>query len=238
MSDVISAPSEKIIREIRDKSDTVILSFSSGKDSIAAWLALRPHFKKIIPVYMWCVPGLEFIEKSLDYYEEFFETKIHRVPHPSFYRWLNNYVFQPPERWKVIARINFPEPDFDDILKITTVQLGYDSQLWAATGVRAADSPVRRIAVSKYGAINYNRMTFMPIWDWNKERLIGEIQRAKIKLPVDYKWFGRSFDGLDRRFLEPMRKYAPRDYEKVIKWFPLAELDILRADYARNGKDY
>ena len=238
MSVVFNAPSEKIIEEIKGKSDTIMLSFSNGKDSIAAWLALRPHFKKIIPVYMWYIPELEFIEQGLTYYEDFFQAKIHRVPHPSFYRWLNNYIFQPPERWKIIAKIGFPVPDYDDMGKLVADQLGYKEPLWVATGVRAADSPIRRVAITRHGAISHNKMTFLPIWDWTKERLIGEIQRAKIKLPVDYKWFGRSFDGLDRRFLEPMRKYAPKDYEKVLKWFPLAELDILRADYAKNGKDY
>ena len=34
-------PSEEVIAEVREQTDTVLLSFSCGKDSIAAALALR-----------------------------------------------------------------------------------------------------------------------------------------------------------------------------------------------------
>jgi hypothetical protein len=41
---------------------TCILSFSCGKDAIAAWLELKRYFDNIVPVYMNLVPGLEFVE--------------------------------------------------------------------------------------------------------------------------------------------------------------------------------
>lgn len=48
------------------------------------------------------------------------------------------------------------------------------------------------------------------------------------QLPVDYKLFGRTFDGIDYRFLKPIKENFPRDYEKIITWFPLAELELFR----------
>jgi len=63
-----------------------LLAFSCGKDSIVAWLKLRKYFKKIVPYYMYCVPNLEFVEKSLRYYEDWFGCHIARMPHPSLYR--------------------------------------------------------------------------------------------------------------------------------------------------------
>ena len=41
-----------------------LLAFSTGKDSIVAWLKLRRYFRKIVPYYLYCVPNLEFIEKT------------------------------------------------------------------------------------------------------------------------------------------------------------------------------
>lgn len=205
-----------------------MLSFSCGKDSIAAWLALRPHFRRIIPVYMWLVPGLRFVEDSLCYYEDFFGTPIMRVPHPSFYRWLNNFVYQPPERCAIIERVGFPNLDYDQMLDMAAEDAGLKRRPWSATGVRAA--------ITRYGVRNTNRKTFFAIWDWTKDKLITEIGRAGVKLPVDYKWFGRSFDGIDRRFLEPLREHAPADYKTILDWFPLAELDLLRKRHAEENQ--
>ncbi|MFD6070295.1 hypothetical protein [Amycolatopsis lurida] len=52
-------------------------------------------------------------------------------------------------------------------------------------------------------------------------------------LPIDYEWYGRSFDGLDYRFIEPLSRHAPEDYARALDWFPLAELELLRHDLTR-----
>ena len=76
----------------------VLLAFSCGKDSLAAWLAMRDMGIEVIPAYLYYVPGLRFVDEELDYFEQKFQTRIKRYPHPSLYRWLNNAVFQAPER--------------------------------------------------------------------------------------------------------------------------------------------
>lgn len=226
------ADSAATCRYMAERSPVAMVAFSCGKDSIAAWLELRRHgFERIVPYYMYLVPGLEFVDRSLAYYEEFFGTRIIRVPHPSLYRWINAGIFQPPERAAVIDRLDLPCPDYADIQRIMRedYQLG---DAYVATGVRAADSPIRRIALSRYGSVNHTRKQFWPVWDWNKARLIDEIDASGCKLPVDYRWFGRSFDGIDYRFLEPIKRHAPRDYERILQWFPLAEVEIERRKYA------
>ena len=64
---------EALMEETHKRTgDTILLAFSRGKDSIAAWLALRDSklFKRIIPVYLYLVPGLKFEEESLKYFED------------------------------------------------------------------------------------------------------------------------------------------------------------------------
>jgi len=63
--------------------------------------------------------------------------------------------------------------------------------------------------------------------------LLSEIERSGIKLSVDYKIFGRSFDGLDYRFLAPIKKHFPRDWQRLCQWFPLAEAEIYRYERAK-----
>ena len=67
-----------------------------------------------------------------------------------------------------------------------------------------------------------------PIADWLKQEVMDAIDGAGIKLPIDYEIFGRSFDGIDCRFTEPMRKHLPDDYERLRQWFPLMETDLIR----------
>jgi predicted phosphoadenosine phosphosulfate sulfurtransferase len=220
---------EQVIDAIRAKTDTILLSFSCGKDSIAAWLTLRPHFRRIIPYYLYSIPDLSFVNKSLDYYEQWFGCKIYRAPHPSLARWLNNMVFQSPENCEEIYDAGIPKIDYVSQVARVAEMAGI-SDTWTATGVRAADSPYRLIAIRKHGGINRKEQKFYPIWDWKKERLVKCLQEAKIKLPIDYKLFGRSFDGIDYRFLKPIKDHFPEDYQKILTYFPLAHLEILRRE--------
>jgi hypothetical protein len=223
---------EEVIRLIRAETDTITLAFSCGKDSIGAWLACRPHFKRIIPIYMWLLPDLEFVERSLVWYEEFFQTQIVRMPHPSCYRWLNSFMFQAPEHLAIIEAAKMPNFNYVDVVDIVREDHKLPKNTFHATGVRAADSPLRRAAVNKYGPINRKTRTFWPVWDWNKARLVSEMKRSRVKLPIDYQLFGRSFDGIDYRFLAPLKQRFPRDYERIIHYFPLAELELKRREYA------
>ncbi len=225
--------SEETIRIIREKTDAILMAFSCGKDSIAAWLACKPHFKRIIPFYMYLVPDLEFVENSLAYYENFFETKIIRVPHPSLYRMLKNFVYQPPERCAIIEAAGWGDFTYDELHQAIREDYNLPENVWIAQGVRAVDSPIRMTAVKKYGTFNPKRKTFWPVWDWRIDRLIAELKSAGVKLPVDYKYFGRSFDGIDYRFLKPIKEAFPADYERILRWFPLADLDIARRKYAQ-----
>ena len=220
--------SAQVIECVREKQSETLLAFSTGKDAIATWLAIRPAFDNVHPYYLYLVPGLEFVDESLDYYERFFQTKIVRLPHPSLHRWLNSFVFQPPERLNVIKQALLPVHSYKDIRNVMVQDYSLQADMLVADGVRAADSPMRLIAIKRHGPISYTQKRYHPIWDWKKQNLIDCFKKFNVKLPSDYKMFGRSFDGLDLRFLLPLKKHRPRDYAKVLEWFPLADLEVYR----------
>lgn len=229
----ILSNSEELIDYVRSKTDTVFLSWSNGKDCIAAYLAIREKFERIIPFHLYLVPGLEFIENSLAYYEQVLGCRIHRLPHPSTYRMLTNCVFQAPENVPIIESGSFEKFTYDDCVRYLIEDYNYPATAWTATGVRAIDSPLRLASIRRHGPYNERRQTFFPVWDWRKQRLLDAITASGIKLPVDYHLFGRSFDGIDRRFTEPIKKHFPRDYARICEYFPLVEADIQRAKYGR-----
>lgn len=226
MSVVLSG--EETIRLVRSRQEQTLLAFSLGKDAVAAWLAIRPHFERVIPVYMYLVPGLEFVQESIDYYERFFGERIIQMPHPSLHRWLNEHVFRPPEQCAVVEQAGIPSHTYEQAFAAVRHNHDLDPGMLYATGVRAADSPMRRVAIKTHGPISLTGLKYHPVWDWKKADLVREFCRTGVKLAPDYRVFGRTFDGLDIRFLGPMKKHFPRDYQRVLEMFPLAELEHYR----------
>ncbi len=218
-----------------------LLAFSRGKDALAAWLVLRESglFHEIVPYHLNLIPGLRWIEDDLEYYEQWFGTKIIRLPHISFYRQIGELVFQPPHRESIIRELGFDQLTrltYRDVQEWLCDDLGWDAKTaWTASGVRAADSPQRRIHIVKDKARSHKHRQFYPAFDM----LIGDvraiIERYGVRLPRDYEVFGRSFDGLDYRFVGPLKKHMPEEYERIKFWFPLVEAEILR--HEGGGKD-
>lgn len=223
----------KTIETLREVTDTILLAFSRGKDSIAVWLTMREYDFKIIPFFMYDVPGLKFIEESLAYFEDFFGQEILSVPSPSFYRMLKYFVFQPPNREIMIEAMRLPEYKSDDLHKLFVHTMGLPETTFVASGVRAIDSPRRRANMSRTGPINWKRQMAYPIWDIRRNDQIKLIADSGCKLPIDYRLFGRSFDGIDYRFVKPLEEFMPADYGRILEWFPLVRLELARYDVLR-----
>lgn len=207
------------------------LSFSGGKDSVAAWLHMKELgcWNEIVPVYYYMIPGLGFIEEMLTYYENFFQTKIIRLPSPNTIgEWANGYLLTPMTYRAYISMYKYLYPyEFDDIDK--WVRDDYkDSKCWIATGMRMYDGVQRYGAIKQTGGIREKEKKFSPIFDWKIADIVGCISHFKCKLPPDYHVWGKSFDGTDYRFLLPLKKQWPEDYDRLKKYFPLLDLNILR----------
>jgi hypothetical protein len=107
-------------------------------------------------------------------------------------------------------------------------QEGIEGEILSATGPRALDNAVRFISIRKPGPIRATAGNWTPIWDWSKQKLLDTIETSGISLPPDYTFLPRSFDGFSYLFLMPLKERYPRDYQRVLEWFPLAEAEILR----------
>lgn len=206
-----------------------LLAMSRGKDALASWCVLLEAGIEVCPVHFSVVPGLAFVAESLEAISRKFGTPILDMPHRSLFRMLNSCVFQPPERVSVIDDWDPKVPEYTELYAHARAHFELPSSALVASGVRACDSIVRRIAFKKFGAVRQKSETFYPVWNFNKAQTLAVLKRHGVELPIDYEWFGRSFDGLDHRFLAPLAEYAPDDYQRVLEWFPLAELELFRA---------
>lgn len=230
--------SEDVIREVLGISPRVLLSFSTGKDSIAAYLAIREAgFEDIQPFYLYQVPGnLEFIEESLSYYERtlFGGRRVIRMPHPYLWAVMRNMIHQPPERVELIQFFDFAQIEHEEVQQFVLSDLGWPDTAMTAVGVRAADSQNRYAMFKRHGmriAVNVEKRKFYPVFDWNKERALSAIRKSGVRLPVDYRVFGRTFDGFDARFLAPMKQYFPNDYRRILEWVPMADAEFFRHEH-------
>jgi hypothetical protein len=217
---------------IRAGGNRVLLSFSCGKDSVATWCFLKRHGFDLVPFYMQLVPGLKFVERSLTYYERFFDTHIYRTIHPSLYHWLDALNAQPPGRKDAIDFLKVPLFDYPDVARGVARTAGLKWPTWVAVGIRRAESRLRANRILPDG-LNRQRRNFYPIAEFSKADVIAELKQAGVKLPIDYQIFGRSFDGLDYRFLSVIRERFPDDYRLILDWFPGAHAEIVRANVAR-----
>lgn len=227
-------PSTEIRQRLLDETRPVCVAFSGGKDAIAATLALQDAGIDVRPAHLYLIPGdepataINFVNDSLNRLEDQLGVEIRRYPHPTLYGWLNAHLFQPPERVETIRAARFADVDYDMIWEAIRADLELDDDTWIADGVRASDSLVRRASIKKHGAMKIKNHKVSPIYDWLQGSVHDYIEYHGVDLPIDYELFGRSFDGLDYRFVKPIKENLPDDYEQIKKWFPLIDLEILR----------
>lgn len=211
----------------------IILSFSGGKDSLAAMCVLEAIGTPVQMFYMQMIPGLSFVDEYLEYLEEVFGQKIMRVQHPQLYHWLRTYGGQPPHRRFLIDIIDMPEFDYPDVEQGVRRTLKLHRDTWSAVGTKIADSPNRRNSFKKYGWKRLELHKFYPVYNFKKADLINSIKRRGVLVAPDYEIFGRSYDGFDYRYLDGMRSKYPEDYRKVLEWLPLIAAEFHRVDWAR-----
>lgn len=232
----------------------VIVSFSRGKDAIAAALALRESGIETRLFHLDLVPAgvLHFIDDSITELERSLAMgPILRLPHPSLYRMLGEHLFADPVRIArlveagvidVHGRVNFRAAptcwssslEYEDVEAYAREHFGLP-EAYIATGVRAADSPRRLVAMKRWGPIQAARKLAHVVYDWRVDDVQACIRRHEVRLPVDYRWFGRSFDGIDYRFTAPLRDHAPDDFARLCEWFPLIPADLFRRERVCKG---
>lgn len=230
---------------VREQTDTIVCPFSRGKDSVAVYLQLRRFFDKdkIFLAYYGSVTDRNgnyptFVEESLEYFEAAFETRIYRLIHGQFFRMLCGAMYQPPDRvptlqWLMEDGFLRPPPKGNSKMNEFVLKLPFfaERNAWAGIGIRMSDSLARRTTVLKNGAAFPDRRLFYPIWDWGIARVAEEIKAAGIMLPIDYRWFGRSWDSFDVHVLKALLEHEPESYDTVLEWFPLAHADIARYNF-------
>ena len=185
MSNILFDP----IKTQASVTDSVIVGFSGGKDSIVTLDLCFKYFKNVRPYFMYLVPGLEFQEKMLNWYENKYDTEIIRMPHFEVSEFLKYGSF---------TRFDFDVPivGINDTYEYLRQNTGIH---WIAAGERCADSIVRNAMIKKSGSIDYKRGRFYPLAYWSKKEVLHYIKYKKLYLSPEQRKLGFSFRSLAGR---------------------------------------
>lgn len=199
-------------------TDSVIVGFSGGKDSIVTLDLCFKYFKNVVPFFMYLAPDLEFQEKTLRWYENKYNTEIIRIPHFEVSEFLKYGSFTMAD-WDIdVVGIN-------DTYAYMREKTG---MYWIAAGERCADSIVRNAMIKKSGSIDYKRGRFYPLAYWKKNEVMQYIKQKKLYLSPEQRKIGFSFRSLAGSELSIIKQLYPKDYEKILKVYPFAEAGVKR----------
>lgn len=199
-------------------TDSVLVGFSGGKDSIVTIDLCFKHFKNVKAFFMYMVEGLSFQESLLQWYEKRYDTEIIRVPH---------FENSNDMRFGVFRNMDFDVPviTITDVYNYVRQQTGIH---WIAAGERIDDSLIRRAMIKNSSSIDKKRGRFYPVAYWSKKDIMEYIKFHKLKLGEDSKRFGFSFRGLDGQQLIFIKNFYPDDYKKILRVYPFAEAAVKR----------
>ena len=197
-------------------SDSCIVCFSGGKDSIVTLDLCARYFKRIHVVFMYSVPGLSFQEANLRWYEEKYGIEIERIPHFMISEWM---------RYGIFRKEDYSVPIVKPLDVYQYLRLSSD-MWWIAAGERIADSIVRRAMIKNSGSIDDKRGRIYPVAHWNKAEVMRYIQYHKLKLSPESAVLGHSFRSLEPSEMALLKKHYPKDYEKVAEWYPFVEAAV------------
>lgn len=209
-----------IIKTQAKITDSVIVAFSGGKDSIVTLDLCFRYFKNVKPFFMYICPDLSFQERMLQWYEKRYQTEITRLPHMDVSEFFHYGSFRLPD-------YSFPIISINDIYQYMRVN---NDIWWIAAGERINDSIVRRAMIKHSSSIDVQRGRFYPISGWNKKEVLAYIKYHNLYLPQDSRKLGFSFRSLDGNELLMLKREFPDDYEKILKLYPFAEAGVKRAE--------
>jgi hypothetical protein len=224
-----------IVERMKQKSiDKISIGFSTGKDSLVGYDIMQKSGINIIPVYFYIVPKIKFIEANLKMYEDYYQVHIIRLPHPMLTDYINYTIFQPLHKAIDMSQYYSKNLGFKGYLDWYFEKEGIDCH-WDANCMKMADSINRRLLMRGKPDIDEEKkiiyiakyLTDHDCWEY--------IHDNKIPITKDYEIFGRSADDLmNYQYLIGIKKFYPKDYQTIIEYFPLAEMEILRYEAYKN----
>lgn len=211
----------KSLQDLASNNESVLVSYSGGKDSKAILdLSLR-FFKKVVCFYMYFVPTMPYNDYVCEYPKSL-NIQIISYPHPSLFAFLKNATYCDDKFSKL------PNLTLLDIYAMVRDDTGIYNILH---GAKKADSFWRRRQFGntkgeKWKGIHY------PLMEWNKLDVISYLKNRKIEIP-EMSLLKQNATGIGLRTSELLYLYDNRreDFEEIEKYFPYVRSVVYRREF-------
>ena len=221
MSTVVYDPVKTAAKITRE----VLVGFSGGKDSCVTLDICARFFDRVVPFFMYQIPGMSFQEKTLRIYEKRYGLDIIRIPHFETSNFLRYGTYRTPD-------YDVPIVSMNDVYAYLREKTGI---WWICAGERIADSTVRRAMIKHSGSDDEKRGRFFPLAYWNERDVMEYLRVKRLYVGEESKKLGFSFADISGKTLLMVKRYWPNDYEKVKRIYPLCEAAVKReAAYGGN----
>lgn len=197
-------------------TNKVLVGFSGGKDSVACLSLCNRYFEEVQPFFEYIVPGLEFQEKTLRYYENKYDKEIIRVPHFMLSDFLRYGSYRNMD-------LSVPIVKTVELYNYLREETGI---YWIACGERIADSYIRRAMIKNSSSIDVKRGRFYPLAHWEKADVLSYNKLNRLPLSLENRKLGFSFRSLYGKEIKIIKETFPSDYEKIKAFFPMIEAEL------------
>lgn len=205
------------IKTMSKITDSVIVGFSGGKESVVLLDLCCKHFKRVYPYFLYLHPDLEFQNRILKWYEKKYGVEVLKLPHMDTSIFFHYGSFRN-------GYYHYPLIDINDIYSYLRVKY---NTYWIAAGERMDDSLWRRGMIHKSSTIDKQRGRFYPLAMWKKREVLEYIKFHKLYYSKDQREGRGSFGSLHGRNLSILKQYYPDDYKRVLSLYPFAEASVL-----------
>lgn len=202
-------------------TDSVIVGFSGGKDSVVTLDLCMKHFKRVEGYFLYYVPGLSFQERMLQWAERRYGISIYRLPHFELSKFLQMGSFRPVD-------LAVPTVEVADLYAHLRAHFGIH---WIAAGERIADSIWRRAMIKHSGTIDRKRGRLYPVAHFSKAHIFAYIKAHRLQVSEESRVLGFSFRSLQADDLIKIRQHYPDDFAKIKAMFPLVEAGIKHREW-------
>ena len=217
----------KTIAAVRRNSDGCIVFCSLGKDSLVTLDLVYGKFQRIVCVFMYFVPGLEHIERWVNWCKSRYpNVEFMQVPHWNLSYILRGGLYCVPEPKVQLIKLA-------DVIKAVRMKTGID---YVLLGMKKADSMNRRLMLKRLEGDDYihNQQAY-PLADWTQKDVLAYMRQNAIPEPVRYSLKASSGTGFNLDCFLWLRENYPQDLQKIYKTFPLSERILWEYDQKQNN---
>jgi len=222
---------DKIIDRLTSQTDQVILFHSgTGKDSICLCDLLSKKFKRVVCVFMYIVPDLDYENRYINYaLKKYSNIEFYKTPHFALASFIKNGYLG------IKKNANVEPMSIHKIDKLVKVKYEID---WSVYGFKKNDGVTRRLMLNSCeDGIYYSTKKAYPLMDLKNSDVLNYIRDNDLIQPFSYGTTKPS-SGCDistPKFLAFMKQKYPSDLQKIFNTFPFTEAILFK--YETYGKN-